>query len=137
MCITGHWRGLSARRASLLLGVNHAAFCIGCCWLPNQLMFSVGTGCVGWMLALGAIMAAEKYVRWGQGDRQAARRRVDCVVRVDRRAERAHRLSADSRRKQQDRPIRETFEGRTIEHTRAERALALLLRSDGLVCKSL
>jgi predicted metal-binding membrane protein len=29
--ITGHWRGLSARRASLLLGVNHGAFCIGCC----------------------------------------------------------------------------------------------------------
>jgi predicted metal-binding membrane protein len=29
--ITGHWRRLSARRASLLLGVNHGAFCIGCC----------------------------------------------------------------------------------------------------------
>jgi predicted metal-binding membrane protein len=79
MRITGHWRRLSARRGSFLLGVNHGAFCIGCCWALTLLpMFAVGTGSVGWMLALG------------QGDRQAARRRVDCVVGVDRRAERAH-----------------------------------------------
>jgi predicted metal-binding membrane protein len=30
------------------------------------LMFAVGTGSVGWMLALGAIMAAEKNLRWGR-----------------------------------------------------------------------
>jgi predicted metal-binding membrane protein len=28
-------------------------------------MFAVGTGSVGWMLALGAVMAAEKNFRWG------------------------------------------------------------------------
>jgi hypothetical protein len=32
MFITGHWHGLSARRGSFLLCVNHGAFCIGCCW---------------------------------------------------------------------------------------------------------
>jgi len=30
------------------------------------LMFAVGTGSIGWMLALGAIMAAEKNTRWGR-----------------------------------------------------------------------
>ena len=29
-------------------------------------MFVVGTGSVGWMLALGAIMAIEKKARWGR-----------------------------------------------------------------------
>jgi predicted metal-binding membrane protein len=30
------------------------------------LMFVVGTGSVGWMLALGAVMAVEKNVSWGR-----------------------------------------------------------------------
>jgi predicted metal-binding membrane protein len=64
--ITEHWRGRSARRESFLLGMSHGAFCIGCCWALMLLMFAVGTGSVGWMLALGAIMAAEKNVRWGR-----------------------------------------------------------------------
>jgi predicted metal-binding membrane protein len=66
MFITEHWRGRSARRESFLLGMSHGAFCIGCCWALMLLMFAVGTGSVGWMLALGAIMAAEKNFRWGR-----------------------------------------------------------------------
>jgi predicted metal-binding membrane protein len=65
MFITEHWRGASARRESFWLGMSHGAFCIGCCWALMLLMFAVGTGSVGWMLALGAIMAAEKNLRWG------------------------------------------------------------------------
>ena len=30
------------------------------------LMFVVGTGSVGWMLALGAVMAVEKNAPWGR-----------------------------------------------------------------------
>jgi predicted metal-binding membrane protein len=30
------------------------------------LMFVVGTGSVGWMLAIGAVMAVEKNVAWGK-----------------------------------------------------------------------
>ena len=30
------------------------------------LMFAVGTGTLGWMLALGTIMAIEKNVSWGK-----------------------------------------------------------------------
>ena len=30
------------------------------------LMFVVGTGNVGWMLLLGAVMAAEKNIPWGR-----------------------------------------------------------------------
>ena len=31
------------------------------------LMFAVGVGNLGWMLALGAVMAVEKNVSWGAG----------------------------------------------------------------------
>jgi predicted metal-binding membrane protein len=64
--INEHWRGHDERWASFLLGVHHGLFCIGCCWAIMVLMFLVGTGSVGWMLLIGAIMATEKNVRWGR-----------------------------------------------------------------------
>ncbi len=36
-----------------------------CCWALMLLMFAVGTGNVGWMLVLGAVMAIDKNVPWG------------------------------------------------------------------------
>jgi predicted metal-binding membrane protein len=61
-----HWRGRGTRRQALLLGVHHGLFCAGCCWAIMLLMFVVGTGSVGWMLALGAVMAIEKNASWGR-----------------------------------------------------------------------
>ncbi|HET6519615.1 MAG TPA: DUF2182 domain-containing protein [Geminicoccaceae bacterium] len=61
-----HWRGRRERRQALLLGARHGAFCVGCCWALMLLMFAVGTGSVGWMLLLGAAMAAEKNLPWGR-----------------------------------------------------------------------
>jgi predicted metal-binding membrane protein len=48
-----------------VLGLDHGMFCVGCCWAIMLLMFVVGVGNVGWMLALGALMALEKNARWG------------------------------------------------------------------------
>jgi predicted metal-binding membrane protein len=61
-----HWRGHNQRRQALLLGAHHGLYCVGCCWALMLLMFVVGTGSVGWMLALGAVMAAEKNLPWGR-----------------------------------------------------------------------
>ncbi len=61
-----HWRGSRERTYALLLGVRHGAFCVGCCWALMLLMFAVGTGNVGWMMALGAVMAIEKNLPWGR-----------------------------------------------------------------------
>lgn len=58
--VVSHWHGRSPRGESLRLGVAHGIFCVGCCWALMLLMFVVGTGSVGWMLALGAVMALEK-----------------------------------------------------------------------------
>lgn len=64
--IIQHWRGIAPRRDAFRLGLHHGLFCVGCCWAIMLLMFVVGTGNIGWMLLLGAVMAAEKNVRWGR-----------------------------------------------------------------------
>jgi predicted metal-binding membrane protein len=61
-----HWRGGDPARQALRLGVHHGAFCVGCCWALMLLMFVVGTGSVGWMLALASVMAIEKNTTWGR-----------------------------------------------------------------------
>ncbi|WP_041655834.1 DUF2182 domain-containing protein [Azoarcus sp. KH32C] len=55
-----HWRGGGAGGQSFAIGAHHGLFCVGCCWALMLLMFAVGTGNIGWMLALGTIMAIEK-----------------------------------------------------------------------------
>lgn len=64
--IIRHWHGVSPRHEAFRLGVDHGVFCIGCCWAIMLLMFVVGTGNVGWMLLLGAVMAIEKNAAWGR-----------------------------------------------------------------------
>ncbi|MGK9166848.1 DUF2182 domain-containing protein [Inquilinus limosus] len=63
--IAARWRGSRPQLESLRLGLAHGAFCAGCCWALMTVMFVVGTGSVGWMLALAAVMAIEKNMRWG------------------------------------------------------------------------
>jgi len=48
------------------LGIRHGAFCVGCCWCLMLLMFVIGSANIGWMLALGAVMAAEKNLPGGR-----------------------------------------------------------------------
>jgi len=63
--IAKHWHGPSPYRNALLLGLDHGIFCVGCCWAIMLMMFVVGSGNIGWMLVLGAIMAVEKNLPWG------------------------------------------------------------------------
>jgi predicted metal-binding membrane protein len=64
--VVEHWRGRRERLHALWLGIHHGIFCVGCCWSLMLLMFVVGVGNIGWMLALGAVMAAEKNLPWGR-----------------------------------------------------------------------
>jgi predicted metal-binding membrane protein len=64
--LVARWRGHHAVRDAFRLGVDHGLYCLGCCWSLMLIMFAVGTGSLGWMLALGAIMAAEKNLPWGR-----------------------------------------------------------------------
>ena len=64
--LSQHWRGTGQSARAFLLGAHHGLFCVGCCWALMLLMFAVGTGNVGWMLGLAAIMAIEKNLSWGR-----------------------------------------------------------------------
>jgi predicted metal-binding membrane protein len=64
--VNQYWRGGALRRQSFVLGIRHGLFCVGCCWAIMLLMFVVGAGSVGWMLAIGALMATEKNASWGR-----------------------------------------------------------------------
>jgi predicted metal-binding membrane protein len=64
--IREHWRGDGERVQALRLGARHGLFCVGCCWSLMLLMFAVGVGNLGWMLALAAVMAVEKNAAWGR-----------------------------------------------------------------------
>jgi predicted metal-binding membrane protein len=47
------------------LGVRAGLWCLGCCWALMLLMVATGAGSLAWMLALTAVMVAEKTARWG------------------------------------------------------------------------
>ena len=64
--VASRWHGVAPAREALRLGVDHGAFCVGCCTPLMVVMFVVGMGSVGWMLALAALMAAEKNLPGGR-----------------------------------------------------------------------
>lgn len=70
--LASHWHGGDRRWAAFRLGLAHGLFCVGCCWALMLLMLAVGGVNLGWMLALGAVMFAEKAVSWGRWVTQPA-----------------------------------------------------------------
>jgi predicted metal-binding membrane protein len=63
--LLAHWRARGASDA-WRLGARHGLFCLGCCWTLMLLMFAIGGANLGWMLLLGAVMAAERATPWGR-----------------------------------------------------------------------
>jgi predicted metal-binding membrane protein len=56
--VLGHWRdGLGG---SLWMGVEHGAWCIGCCWALMAALFALGAMSIGWMALVAALIAIEK-----------------------------------------------------------------------------
>jgi predicted metal-binding membrane protein len=64
MFLMTRWR--SGRLGSFLLGLDHGAFCLGCCWALMLVMFVAGVMNLAWMAALTVLMALEKVVRRGE-----------------------------------------------------------------------
>jgi len=64
--VSSRWRGQAPAREAFRLGIDHGIFCVGCCWALMLVMFVVGVGSIGWMMALAAVMAAEKNLAWGK-----------------------------------------------------------------------
>ena len=63
--VVSRWHGRAPAREAFRIGFDHGVFCVGCCWALMLCMFVVGTASIGWMLALAALMAAEKNLPGG------------------------------------------------------------------------
>jgi predicted metal-binding membrane protein len=48
------------RLGALRMGVEHGAWCVGCCWALMAALFALGVMSVGWMVFIAALIATEK-----------------------------------------------------------------------------
>jgi predicted metal-binding membrane protein len=60
--VLGYWK--DGYRGALRMGVEHGAWCVGCCWALMAALFALGVMSVGWMLFVAALIAVEKMLPW-------------------------------------------------------------------------
>jgi predicted metal-binding membrane protein len=58
-----HWRegGIGA----LVSGIDHGAYCLGCCWMLMALLFVGGIMNLAWIAAIALLVLIEKTLPWG------------------------------------------------------------------------
>jgi predicted metal-binding membrane protein len=56
------WRDGAAGAARM--GVEHGAWCVGCCWGLMAALFALGVMSVGWMVFVAGLIAIEKLLPW-------------------------------------------------------------------------
>ena len=56
------WKDGTAGAARL--GVEHGAWCVGCCWALMATLFALGVMSVAWMVLVAGLIATEKLLPW-------------------------------------------------------------------------
>jgi predicted metal-binding membrane protein len=56
--VLGGWR--PGRRGALAMGLEHGAYCVGCCWGLMLLLFALGVMSIVWMLVVASLILVEK-----------------------------------------------------------------------------
>src|SRR5581483_4941645 len=62
--VFGHWR--SGRFGALRMGVEHGAYCVGCCWGLMLVLFALGVMSLLWMAIVAALIFAQKVLPHGE-----------------------------------------------------------------------
>jgi predicted metal-binding membrane protein len=62
--ILGGWR--EGHRGALLMGLEHGAYCVGCCWGLMLILFALGVMSITWMLVVAGLIFAEKVLPFGE-----------------------------------------------------------------------
>jgi predicted metal-binding membrane protein len=70
------WR--DGRAGALRMGIEHGAWCVGCCWALMAALFALGVMSIAWMVLVALLIAVEKLLPW----RAAATYAVTCVLVV-------------------------------------------------------
>jgi len=60
--LLGAWRNGAA--GALRMGLEHGAWCVGCCWALMAALFVIGVMSVAWMAFVAALIATEKLLPW-------------------------------------------------------------------------
>lgn len=63
--LLGRWR--DGRGGALRMGVEHGAWCAGCCWALMLALLAIGLMSVTWMVVVAAIVFVEKATPVGEG----------------------------------------------------------------------
>jgi predicted metal-binding membrane protein len=63
---------------SLRAGIEHATFCVGCCWALFAALLALGVMSVAWMVLIAVLITAERLLPW----RHRAARGVALVLAV-------------------------------------------------------
>jgi predicted metal-binding membrane protein len=58
-----HWHG--GKTGALRIGIEHGAYCVGCCWALMVVLVVVGSMGLVWVVAIALAVAAEKLLPWG------------------------------------------------------------------------
>ena len=61
--VLGGWR--NGAGGALRMGLEHGAFCVGCCWGLMLILFAIGVMSIVWMLVVAALIFAEKVLPFG------------------------------------------------------------------------
>jgi predicted metal-binding membrane protein len=61
----GSWR--PGRVGAAWMGIEHGAWCVGCCWALMATLFALGLMSVMWMVVIAAVIATEKLSPWKRG----------------------------------------------------------------------
>ena len=62
MFLLSAWR--PGRVGALRMGLEHGAWCVGCCWALMAALFALGVMSIGWMVLIAALIATEKLLPW-------------------------------------------------------------------------
>ena len=63
--LIGNWR--AGRLGALRMGLEHGAYCLGCCWFLMALLFFGGVMNLYWIAGIGVFVLLEKTIRMATG----------------------------------------------------------------------
>jgi predicted metal-binding membrane protein len=63
--VVGSWR--PGRVGAMGMGIEHGAWCVGCCWALMATLFALGLMSITWTVVIAAVIAVEKVLPWKRG----------------------------------------------------------------------
>jgi predicted metal-binding membrane protein len=68
--VVGSWR--AGRLGAVRMGIEHGAWCVGCCWALMATLFALGVMSIFWTVVIAALVALEKLSPWEGASRGVA-----------------------------------------------------------------